>query len=143
MELESSTFGSDAWSTELMRAELANPHARYLVAHPLESEEIVGYAGLLAPRRSEQADIQTIAVSPAARRGGLGRALMNALIVEAKGRGAREVFLEVRDDNPGARSLYDDLGFEELGVRKGYYQPDNVDAIVMRLTVPTPTIELA
>jgi len=143
MELEHGTFGTDAWSRELMRAELANPHARYLVAYPLEQNGIVGYAGLLAPRRSEQADIQTIAVAESARRGGLGRALMNALIVEAKGRGAREIFLEVRADNPGAKSLYDDLGFEELGVRKGYYQPDNVDAIMMRLTVPTPTIELA
>ena len=143
MELEHGTFGTDAWSRELMRAELANPHARYLVANPLEQNDIVGYAGLLAPRRSEQADIQTIAVAESARRGGLGRALMNALIVEAKGRGAREIFLEVRADNPGAKSLYDDLGFEELGVRKGYYQPDNVDAIMMRLTVPTPTIELA
>lgn len=143
MELETSTFGTDAWSAESMRAELANPHARYLVASPLGESNVVGYAGLLAPRRSEQADIQTIAVAPAARRGGLGRALMNALISEAKGRGAREVFLEVRADNPAARRLYDDLGFEPLGVRKGYYQPDNVDAIVMRLTVPTPTIELA
>jgi len=142
MELERSTFDTDAWSLELMRAELANPHARYLVAQALDSEVVVGYAGLLSPRRSEQADIQTIAVAPAARRGGLGRALMNALIVEAKGRGAREIFLEVRADNPAAKSLYDDLGFESLGVRKGYYQPDNVDAIVMRLTVPTPTIEL-
>jgi len=143
MQLETSTFGTDAWSTESMRAELANPHAQYLVATALPGEEIVGYAGLLAPRRSEQADIQTIAVAPEARRGGLGRAMMNALIVEAKGRGAREVFLEVRADNPAAKNLYDDLGFESLAVRPGYYQPDNVDAIVMRLTVPTPTIELA
>jgi len=143
MALETGTFGTDAWSAESMRRELVNPHGRYLVAHPLGEHEVVGYAGLLAPRRSEQADIQTIAVAPAARRGGLGRALMNALIVEAKGRGAREIFLEVRADNPAAKNLYDDLGFETLGVRKGYYQPDNVDAIMMRLTVPTPTIELA
>lgn len=144
MRLETSTFDTDAWSRESMRAELNNNNARYLVAVQQERPEaIAGYAGLLAPRRSEQADIQTIAVAPAARRTGLGRALMNALIAEAAGRGAREVFLEVRADNPAAKSLYDDLGFEGLGVRKGYYQPDNVDAIVMRLTVPTPTIEPA
>jgi len=144
MQLERATFENDAWSAESMRSEIANPSARYLVAEPVEPpREVVAYAGLLAPRRSEQADIQTIAVAPAARRAGLGRTLMNALIAEARGRGAREVFLEVRADNPGAQSLYESLGFEALAVRKGYYQPDDVDAIVMRLTVPTPTIELA
>ena len=105
-----------------------------------QPREVVAYGGVLAPRRSEQADIQTIAVAPSARRAGLGRALMNALIAEATGRGAREIFLEVRADNPGAQQLYDSLGFEALAIRAGYYQPDNVDAIVMRLTVPTPTI---
>lgn len=141
MALETATFENDAWSRASMRSEIANPSARYLVAEPVEPpREVVAYAGVLAPRRSEQADIQTIAVAPAARRTGLGRTLMNALITEARGRGAREIFLEVRADNPDAQRLYDSLGFEALAVRPGYYQPDNVDAIVMRLTVPTPTV---
>jgi ribosomal protein S18 acetylase RimI-like enzyme len=63
---------------------------------------------------------------------------MLALVGEARKRGAREVFLEVRADNPGAQTLYRSLGFEQIGVRPRYYQPDDVDAIVMRLTVPTP-----
>ena len=45
------------------------------------------------------------------------------------------MFLEVRADNPVARSLYDSLGFDEIGIRKGYY-PGGVDAVVMRLAVP-------
>jgi [ribosomal protein S18]-alanine N-acetyltransferase len=144
MALETATFENDAWSRASMRAEIANPSARYFVAEPVEPpREVVAYGGVLAPRRSEQADIQTIAVAPTARRAGLGRTLMNAMIAEARGRGAAEIFLEVRADNPGAQSLYESLGFEALAVRAGYYQPDNVDAIVMRLTVPTPTIEPA
>ena len=133
MGLESSTFSTDAWSTDSMRAELANPHARYLVA--VRDEAIVGYAGLLAPRRSEQADIQTITVAPDARRGGLGRALMNALITEARGRGAREIFLEVRADNPGAMSLYENLGFRVEGRKRDAYRDGDgyCDAIVMAL----------
>lgn len=141
MQLETATFENDAWSEASMRAEIANPSARYFVAEPVEPpREVVAYGGVLAPRRSGQADIQTIAVAPAARRAGLGRTLMNALITEARGRGAGEIFLEVRADNPGAQNLYESLGFEAIAVRAGYYQPDNVDAIVMRLTVPTPTI---
>jgi ribosomal protein S18 acetylase RimI-like enzyme len=68
---------------------------------------------------------------------------MLALIGEARNRGAGEVFLEVRADNPGAQTLYRTLGFEEIGVRPHYYQPDGVDAIVMRLTVPTPETTIA
>ena len=63
---------------------------------------------------------------------------MRTLLAEARDRGAREVFLEVRADNPGAESLYDSLGFERIAVRAGYYQPDNVDANVMRLTISDP-----
>jgi N6-L-threonylcarbamoyladenine synthase/ribosomal-protein-alanine N-acetyltransferase len=68
---------------------------------------------------------------------------MLALIGEARKRGAREVFLEVRADNPGAQQLYRELGFEEIGVRPQYYQPDGVDAVVMRLAVPTPETTIA
>jgi ribosomal protein S18 acetylase RimI-like enzyme len=57
------------------------------------------------------------------------------LLLEAKSRGAREVFLEVRADNPVARSLYDSLGFEQIAVRARYYQPDGVDAHIMRVTL--------
>ena len=62
---------------------------------------------------------------------------MLTLVAEAVRRGAGEVFLEVRADNPGARELYRSLGFEEIAVRAKYYQPDGVDAIVMRLE-PAP-----
>ena len=44
----------------------------------------------------------------------------------------------MRADNPGAQALYRELGFEEIGVRPHYYQPDDVDAIVMRLDRPDP-----
>lgn len=97
---------------------------------------LLGYAGLLAPAGSGQGDIQTIAVAPAARGMGLGRGLMHALITQARRRHVAELFLEVRADNAIARALYDSLGFRQIGVRRGYYQPDGVDAITMRLEVP-------
>ena len=139
MGLESSTFGNDAWSTEMMSSELASTHTHYLFAFdPIEPAELAGYAGLLAPNGARDAEVQTIAVAPSARRLGLGRTLMTALMAAASARGARQLFLEVRADNPSARTLYDSLGFEEIAVRKRYYKPDNVDAQVMRLALPEP-----
>ncbi len=138
MALETSTFESDAWSPEIMRAELESPHCWYIVAfRPETPAKLDGYAGLHIPRGAKEADIQTITVAPDVRRSGLGRTLMITLINEAAKRGAQEVFLEVRADNPGAQELYRSIGFEQLAVRPKYYQPDGVDAIVMRL-LPVP-----
>ncbi len=136
MAIEGSTFGTDAWTSTGMSSELANAQTYYLVAHRPEFPSVIeGYAGLFAPRGAQQGDIQTIAVAASARRTGLGRLLMLALITEARERGVEQVFLEVRADNPGAQKLYDALGFERIAVRTAYYQPDGVDAIVMRLPV--------
>lgn len=135
MALETATFPSDAWSREGMRAELRGPHGYYLVARTPDGV-LDGYGGLLAPRGAEQADVQTVAVADRARRRGLGRALVLALVAEAGRRGARELFLEVRADNPAAQALYAALGFEQVGRRARYYQPDDVDALVMRLDIP-------
>jgi ribosomal-protein-alanine N-acetyltransferase len=141
MAIETPTFEPDAWSDETIAAELANIHAYYLVAHD-EAGTIVGYAGLLAPVGTGQGDIQTIAVAPEARRHGLGRTLMLALLNEARRRGAEEVLLEVRVDNPAAETLYRDLGFEVIDTRKRYYR-GGVDAHVMRLRVPEPRTTVA
>lgn len=136
MEIERSTFPTDGWSAEGMASELANAQTYYLVAHRPEFPSVIeGYAGLFAPRGAQQSDIQTIAVTASARRTGLGRVLMQTLIGEARERGAQQVFLEVRADNPGAQRLYHDLGFERIAVRAAYYRPDGVDAIVMRLAI--------
>lgn len=133
IELEAAIFGSDAWSPELMVAEVSYPQSYYLIARDTESGELVGYGGLrAAPVDALQGDIQTLAVSPSHRRSGLGRTLLRALLAEAHARGVRDVFLEVRADNEGALELYSSEGFEPIDRRVGYYQPDGVDAIVMR-----------
>ncbi|MBC7725009.1 MAG: ribosomal protein S18-alanine N-acetyltransferase [Burkholderiaceae bacterium] len=144
MEIETASFHNDAWSARGMRSEVANPQAYYLVAFRPEFPGFVeGYAGLFCPRGAHEADIQTIAVAESARRCGLGRLLVRSLITEARDRGAETLFLDVRADNPGAKSLYDDLGFKEIAVRPAYYQPDGVDAIVMKLAIAPASTELA
>jgi ribosomal-protein-alanine acetyltransferase len=133
MALETSTFATDAWSPSMMAAELAAPHTRYVVA--VDGDRVVAYAGLSALAGAGQADVQTIAVDAYSRGRGLGAQLLRVLLDEAAARGADEVLLEVRADNPGAQRLYERHGFEAIAVRPRYYQPDDVDAIVMRWAV--------
>ncbi|MET0672333.1 MAG: ribosomal protein S18-alanine N-acetyltransferase [Microbacterium pygmaeum] len=133
MALERASFPTDAWSSAMMREELASPHGWYVVDEL--AGRIVGYAGLRAPRGSKDADVQTIAIAEASRSRGRGRILLDALLQEAARRGVHDVFLEVRADNPVAQALYASEGFTEVGRRAHYYQPDDVDAIVMRLDV--------
>jgi ribosomal-protein-alanine acetyltransferase len=144
MAIETPVFGSDAWPRSAMASELRSAHTYYLVAHRVETPDAIeGYAGLLAPAGSGQGDIQTIAVAESGRRMGLGRILMLTLIAEARDRGAAEIFLEVRADNPDAHSLYLSLGFQQIAVRPRYYQPDGVDAIIMKRAVEQPELTAA
>ncbi|GAB3603892.1 ribosomal protein S18-alanine N-acetyltransferase [Microbacterium aureliae] len=131
MALERASFPTDAWSPAMMREELSSPHGWYVVVE--EAGRLVGYAGLRAVRGGTDADIQTITIADGARGRGRGRALLRTLLDEAVRRRVREVFLEVRADNPVAQALYASEGFVELARRPNYYQPDGVDAVVMRL----------
>ncbi|HEY2076608.1 MAG TPA: ribosomal protein S18-alanine N-acetyltransferase [Streptosporangiaceae bacterium] len=128
--LELALFGEEAWSRQMLMGELGQqPASRYyLVAE--EAGTIVGYAGLLAA--GGQADVLTIAVSAARWGQGIGSQLLADLLEEAVRRGCTEVFLEVRADNTRAQRLYRWWGFDDIGIRRGYYQPSGMDAIVMR-----------
>jgi len=150
--LEHALFPEDPWTPEMFADEVAQPPESrlYLIAEAdagdggVADGDIVsgrgaecgramaGYAGLMFIPGGTQADVLTIAVRPAYWGQGIGSALLDALLDAARDRGCTEVFLEVRADNPRAHGLYRRRGFEELGVRRGYYQPSGVDAIVMR-----------
>ena len=138
LDLENELFPEDAWSEAMFRSELASqPSTRYYVVAVEDGGDegggaIVGYAGLLASRY--EADVQTIGVRAGRRGRGVGAALLGALLDEAARRGCTDVFLEVRADNPRAQRLYERFGFGPVRVRRGYYQPAGVDAIVMKLS---------
>jgi ribosomal-protein-alanine N-acetyltransferase len=128
LPIEHDLFGAETWSAAMFWNELANGHY-YLVAID-ESGRVAGYGGLaLVP--SEEAWVQNIAVRRDAQRGGVGRALLSALLARAADGGARKVLLEVAVDNAPAQKLYAAYGFEAVGLRRGYYQPSNTDAVVM------------
>ncbi len=130
LELEDALFAEEAWSRQMLLGELEQqPESRhYLVAE--QDEALVGYAGLMTA--GEQADVLTIAVAAASWGHGVGSRLLAALLSEARRRGCSEMFLEVRADNVRAQRLYKWWGFTEIGIRRGYYQPSGMDAIVMR-----------
>jgi [ribosomal protein S18]-alanine N-acetyltransferase len=131
MALEQELFPDDAWTPEMFAEEFAQPASRrlYLVAE--EGTALIGYAGMMFTA-GPQADVVTLAVAPASWGRGIGTALLLALVEEARKRRYTEVLLEVREDNPRARRLYLGHGFTEVGIRRGYYQPSGVDAVVMR-----------
>jgi len=130
--LEHKLFPIDAWPVQMFLDELSQPETRrYLVAET--SGGIVGYAGLMCIEPI--ADVQTIAVVPEHEGRGIGSTLLTQLIEEARHRGAADVLLEVRADNPRAQQLYLRFGFEQIHVRPRYYR-DGVDALIMRLQLP-------
>jgi len=139
LELEKLSFGKDAWPKATMKSELAAKHTYYLVA--LSEAELIGYAGLSKVASASSADVQTIAVSGTHQRQGIGRELMQRLIDKARELGAKEIYLEVREDKSAPQKLYESLGFEKIDRRPNYYQPDGVAAIVMRMTISAESIK--
>ncbi len=140
LALEHDLFPDDPWTAQMFAQEVSQPPESrlYLIAEAdgpppgAGGRVMAGYAGLMFVPGGTQADVLTIAVPREYWGRGVGSALLAALLAAAAERGCAEVFLEVREDNPRARGLYLRRGFEEIGVRRGYYQPSGVNAIVMR-----------
>lgn len=126
--VEGETF-SDPWSEEAIASHFASPFAISIVVE--EGDRPLGYllGSLLAP----ESELYRIAVLRDARRGGLGRAILDFFLDEMRRRGAESVYLEVRESNRAARELYLSAGFTEIGIRKNYYRrPDENAAILVK-----------
>lgn len=129
--------GAGGWSKGSYRTELMNTVARLWVAErapfegPAEAKErACGFA--VAWFIDEEVQLQNIAVDPRHRRQGIGRLLVNQVVELGRTQGARVVDLEVRRGNQAAISLYTSMGFEQVGMRRGYYG-DGEDALLLRL----------
>jgi [ribosomal protein S18]-alanine N-acetyltransferase len=118
------------WSEPVWREELASVFGLYLVLQL--GNDVSGFVGV--KRVADEAHIMTLAVPPASRRRGLGRALVKAALADPALAGVRRVHLEVRPSNEAARALYASLGFGETGRRKNYYGDE--DALLMTLDLP-------
>ena len=126
-ELERICF-NDPWSAQSIATELDNSLSCWLVA--TDGEKVVGYVG--SQTVLDGSDMMNIAVAPDFRRKGLAEALVNALIDCLRQRKSRCLILEVRVSNTPAITLYEKLGFVEIGRRKNYYRNPKEDALILR-----------
>ncbi len=131
VQIERMLFSGDGpWSAGAFRAEL--DAGGYYLAALDEQDRLMGYAGLAVMGRPGdwETSVHTIAVHPDYQGRGIGTALLRALLARADELGA-PVVLEVRTDNDTAISLYERHGFEQVGLRRRYYQPSGADAYTM------------
>jgi ribosomal-protein-alanine N-acetyltransferase len=125
--IERSAF-ADPWPEEAFEAQLERRVAWFAVAEV--DREVAGY--LVAFMVADEAEIANIAVREDLRGRGIGAALLDASLNEARVRGVSSVFLEVRESNATARRLYASRGFRKAGLRRSYYRNPIEDAIVLR-----------
>ena len=128
--LDRAAFPLDPWSPAMLEGELRSPHTRYWVVE--RGGEVVGSLGVMAAQGVGEGDVQTIEIAERLRRGGWATRLLREGVAWARGRGAKRLFLEVRETGDAARALYEGLGFEAIGRRENYYPREGVAAIVMR-----------
>ncbi|WP_448061925.1 ribosomal protein S18-alanine N-acetyltransferase [Cellulomonas hominis] len=131
--MEGRLFGAGAWSRESLLAELDGPDRWYVGAQDGTTGDLVGYAGLWFD--GEDAQVMTLGTDVTHQGRGIGALLLAALVERARELGAASVLLEVRVDNDPALHLYERAGFERIGRRRRYYQPEDVDAWTMRLVL--------
>lgn len=134
-ELEMQLFGGDdPWPERAFIAELAAKHNHYVAAR--HEGRVVGYAGISRLGRSKpfEYEVHTIGVDPDFQGQGIGRQLLTKILDFSSG---GTVFLEVRTDNEPAITLYQSVGFVNVGLRKRYYRASGADAYTMRRE-PTP-----
>jgi len=121
----------EPWSESQLLSELESPAARLFVA---EGEGgVLGFA--VFQLAAGEASLYALNVDPAARRKGVGAALLAGALEALKAEGAGQCFLEVRAANAPALALYRRLGFSSAGVRRGFYRDPPDDAVVMTLTL--------
>ncbi len=129
LAIETDLFGSERWTEGMLWSELAESDTRHYLVAADTAGDVVGYAGLST--YGDDSYIHTLAVRRDRQGVGIGSVLLSALLAEADRRRADTVALEVRADNENAQRLYAKHGFEAEGLRRGYYQPSGVDAVVM------------
>ena len=128
VEIEAEAYGKHHWSKSSFYEEMNNNLANYYVAKTLDGE-LVGYAGTW--HIIDEGHITTIAVKKSHLRRYIGEALIAKILKDCYKAGIKYLTLEVRASNEPAIALYTKYGFNSLGTRKGYYQDNNEDALIM------------
>ena len=114
----------EAWTRRQVADALISPHTHFLLfgqdaGEPIVADKTTGFT--MSRHAADEVELLLVAVRPEYRGQGLGKAIMQSFLEDARERGARNAFLEMRADNPAAH-LYRACEFEQIGVRKGYYR---------------------
>ena len=125
-EIERTSYPTP-WSRSMFAGELAKPSSICLGA--FDGERLIGY--LIVSRYVDAWHVMNIAVAVDQRRRGIASDLLGALFERTREDGRRGYTLEVRVSNAGAIMLYERVGFERRGVRRGYYTDNREDALIM------------
>lgn len=125
-EIEKACF-PDPWGEIALRGQLSAPTGVSLVAE--RDGQVIGalFLSFLPP----EGEVYRVAVLPAARRGGVGDALITAGLAAARLAGVSHMFLDVREGNLPAQKLYEKHGFSVIGRRARYYRAPREDAVLM------------
>jgi ribosomal-protein-alanine N-acetyltransferase len=115
------------WSRSMFASELAKPTSICLGA--FEGSDLVGY--VINSRYVDAWHVMNVAVHPRQQRRGVATALLERLFELTRGDERRGYTLEVRVSNDDAIRLYEKLGFESRGIRRGYYTDNREDALIM------------
>jgi ribosomal-protein-alanine N-acetyltransferase len=97
-------------------------------------DHVAGYA--VAHYAGDEGEILNLGVGAAHRRRGMGRALVEGMLLTLGRRGVRSAYLEVRESNSAAQRLYEALGFTKVGRRTRYYRRPVEDAVILRAAIP-------
>lgn len=128
IKIEESAYGDHHWSKDSFLNEVNNELARYYTLYTPDGI-LAGYAGCW--HILEEAHITTVAVAPDYRRKNYGQYLLKQIIDDCYNEKIKYITLEVRVSNTAAINLYTKYGFSSFGTRKGYYQNNNEDALIM------------
>lgn len=136
------------WNEAAFRAAMNMPDNILLVAYEVKNaddgtedilkendaaEHILGYCCTYVS--IDEGELTNIAVSPSARKRGIGRQLLEALMQIAEQKNIQRIILEVRSSNEPAQTLYRMMGFEEIAVRKDFYENPKEDALIMEFNI--------
>ena len=125
-EIEKSIF-SVPWSKKSFESSISSKDTIYIVA--TIDEKIVGYLGIYI--LGDQSDISNVGVHKDYRRMHIAEAMLSYIFDRAKSNNVKEITLEVRESNVAAISLYEKMGFKEIGIRKNYYQKPLENGLLM------------
>ena len=129
--LDKEYFPYSPWSPAQFKEEFAGIPSTRFFELAISDNEIVGYAGVIAPGPDAAADILTVTVIDGFRRQGIAKRLIADIEGYCQSKGSSAIMLEVATDNTGAIALYENLGYSQISKRSNYYGSKK-DAFVMQ-----------